>query len=59
MMTLYIYVAHGNYAYQVVISICEVAAVMSHKLEHVGKALLDSRHITRVYLRIVCECVGT
>ena len=41
-----------------VVSIGEVATVMAYKLAHIGQAITNSCHITRIYFRVICSvCV--
>ena len=45
-----------------VVSVGEVATVMAYKLAHIGQAITNSCHITRIHFRIICsvcvhECV--
>lgn len=41
-----------------VVSVGEVATVMVYKLAHIGQAIANSCHITRIHSRVICSvCV--
>ena len=41
-----------------VVSIGDIATVMAYKLAHIGQAITNSRHITRIHFRVICSvCV--
>ena len=41
-----------------VVSVGKVATVMAYKLAHIGQAITNSCHITRIHFRVICSvCV--
>ena len=41
-----------------VVSVGDIATVMAYKLAHVGQAITNSCHITRIHFRVICShCV--